>query len=277
MTELKSTFPLTYPTPTPLSNTDLITTSDLTREEDLLHNPFSFRHWWAAIQIAKDAFSAIQKAEPAPQIGPEIAALLGPLASPTARLSLQRLTYLYESALAQFPGSFKLWKSYLHTRMSFVLGKFVQKRRAGGKKKFPDMKDALEDEKEDLEEWEGGLDGFVGYEEWKSLIATFERALMFLPNVSHFSFTLDSLDDAQVYFSISSREYGSCISQYSPIHFAHPFSRILTHAIPMTVLSELYLRLFILEFGYGICCGQSQLAGQHASQSIDVTSRSTHQ
>ncbi len=46
-------------------------------------------------------------------------------------------------------------------RMSYVCGKFVHKRRAGGKKKFPEMKDALEDEKEDIEKWEGGLDGAV--------------------------------------------------------------------------------------------------------------------
>ena len=67
--------------------------------------------------------------------------------------------------------------------MSYILGKFVQKKRAGGRKKFPEMKDALEDEEEDLETWEGGVYGIIGYEEWKSLVATFERALMWLPNV----------------------------------------------------------------------------------------------
>ncbi len=68
-------------------------------------------------------------------------------------------------------------------RMSYVLGKQVVKKRAGGKKRFPEMKDALEEEKEDIEEWEAGLDGIVGWEEWKSLVATFERALMWLPKV----------------------------------------------------------------------------------------------
>ena len=70
----------------------------------------------------------------------------GPLSSPAARKSLQRQVYLYEAALAQFPGSFKLWKSYLQTRMSFVLGKLVFKKKAGGRKKFPEMREALEDE-----------------------------------------------------------------------------------------------------------------------------------
>lgn len=76
-----------------------------------------------------------------------------------------------------------MWKSYLQTRMTFVLGKRITKKKAGGKKKFPEMREALEDEKEDLEQWEGGLDGVVGWEEWRLLIATFERALMWLPRV----------------------------------------------------------------------------------------------
>ena len=180
---LKANFPLTNPVPTPLIHEELVTPSDATREEDLLRNPTSFRHWWSAIQATKEACSALQKSASTSDIPPAVSTLLGPLATPTARISLQRLTYLYEGAIAQFPGSFKLWKSYLHMRMSYVLGKFVQKKRAGGRKKFPEMKDALEDEEEDLETWEGGVDGIIGYEEWKSLVATFERALMWLPNV----------------------------------------------------------------------------------------------
>ena len=41
--------------------------------------------------------------------------------------------------------------------MSYVLGKFRIKRRAGGRKKLPEMKDALEDEKEDLEQWDPSI------------------------------------------------------------------------------------------------------------------------
>jgi pre-mRNA-splicing factor SYF1 len=67
--------------------------------------------------------------------------------------------------------------------MSFVLGKPIVKKVAGGKKKFPEMKDALEDEKDDVEQWETSLDAVVGWEEWRSLVATFERALMWLPKV----------------------------------------------------------------------------------------------
>ncbi|KAI0736927.1 protein prenylyltransferase [Fomitopsis betulina] len=180
---LTSNFPLTYPVPTPTNNSELVSTKDIIREEDLLRNPFSFRHWWTAIQNTKEASTALLKAEGPPGLAPEVAALLGPLASPTARKSLQRLTYLYEAALVNFPTSFKLWKSYLQTRMSYALGKLVIKKRSGGRKKLPEMREALEDEKEDMEKWEGGLDGIVGLAEWRSLVATFERALMWLPKM----------------------------------------------------------------------------------------------
>ena len=69
------------------------------------------------------------------------------------------------------------------TRMTYVCGKLIHRKKAGGRKKFPEMRDALEEEAEDLEQWEGGLDGVVGWGEWKALVATFERALMWLPRV----------------------------------------------------------------------------------------------
>lgn len=180
---LTSHFPLTLPIPTPTTNSNLLSIKDVQREEDLLRNPSSFRAWWTAIHTTKESFSAQLKAERRANLPDETAKLLGPLATPLARHSLQCLTYLYEAAIAQFPGSFKLWKSYLQMRMSYVLGRQVVKKRAGGRKKLPEMKDALEEEKEDLESWEDGLDGVVGWEEWRALVATYERALMWLPKV----------------------------------------------------------------------------------------------
>ncbi|KIY43646.1 protein prenylyltransferase [Fistulina hepatica ATCC 64428] len=175
---------LTVPVPTPTSHPELITAQDLAREEELLRNPNSFRIWWDTLNTAREACANQERAERhKSDISPGVDALLGPLATPLARISLQRLTYLYEVALTQFGGSFKLWKSYLKMRMSYVLGKPVVKKKAGGKKKFAEMKDALEDEREDLDEWENGLDGVVGWEEWKSLVAVFERALMWLPKL----------------------------------------------------------------------------------------------
>jgi pre-mRNA-splicing factor SYF1 len=182
--DYSSNFPLTFPIPSPATHPDLISTADLNREEDLLRNPTSFRAWWTAINVMRENYAVQSKVELASaKLDPTTSAILGPLALPLARHTLQRLTYTYEAALAQFPNSFKMWKSYLQMRMSFVLGKHVVKRRAGGKKKFPEMKEALEDAEEDLEEWETSLDPVVGWEEWKALVAVFERALMWIPKV----------------------------------------------------------------------------------------------
>ena len=182
---LTSHFPLTFPIPSPTSHPDLISPNDLHREEDLLRNPSSFRAWWTAINNARESLNALQRADrERNELHDEVAVLLGPLATTLGRQNLRRLTYLYEAALVHFPGSFKLWKSYLQMRMSYALGRLLPKKKSGGKKKFLEMKDALEEERGELEEWEGGLDGFIGWEEWKSLVATYERALMWLPKVS---------------------------------------------------------------------------------------------
>lgn len=214
---LTSNFPLTFPVPSPTTHPDLISSKDLHREEDLLRNPSSYRAWWTAINNTREAFNTLQKTERESDLPTEVVALLGPLATPLARKSLQRLTYIYEAALVQFPGSFKLWKAYLQMRMSYVLGKLVVKKKSGGKKKFPEMKDALEEEMGDLEQWEGGLDGVVGWDEWKALVATFERALMWLPKVCSINI-LNALAKAMG----SCPACGSCICLYSLIPSAPP-------------------------------------------------------
>ncbi|OCH87421.1 protein prenylyltransferase [Obba rivulosa] len=230
---LQSIFPLTSPVPTPRTHPDLVSPKDIHREEDLLHNPFSFRHWWTAIQNVKENSSAAQRAEGPLDLPPEVAALLGPLAFPNARKYLQRLTYLYESALVHFPTSFKLWKSYLQTRMSFVLGKLVVKKRAGGRKKFPEMREALEDEQEDMEQWEGGLDPIVGWEEWKSLIATFERALMWLPKMPRLWL---------LYLSIFNHPF--CPPLISHTHARRTFDRAL-RTLPPSLHSRIWARYLL--------------------------------
>src|SRR5260221_2656065 len=115
-----SYFPLTFPIPSPATHSDLISTADLNREEDLLRNPTSFRAWWTAINVMRENYAVLSKAELASaKLDPTTSAILGPLALPLARHTLQRLTYTYEAALAQFPNSFKMWKSYLQMRMLF--------------------------------------------------------------------------------------------------------------------------------------------------------------
>ncbi|KAJ8517323.1 hypothetical protein ONZ45_g5493 [Pleurotus djamor] len=230
---LQALFPLTYPTPNPITHPDLISVKDLHREEDLLRNPTSFRTWWSVIHAVREEFSTQQKLERSSETPSAVALLLGPLATPLARASLQRLTYLYEAALVNFAGSFKLWKSYLQLRMSFVLGKPVIKKRAGGKKKFPEMKDALEDEKDDLEEWEGGLDGIIGWEEWKSLISTFERALMWIPQLPRLWL---------MYLSIFN--HPKCPPQLSHTHARRTYDRALRTLAP-SLHSRIWVRYLL--------------------------------
>lgn len=183
---LAGVLPVTVPIPTPTNNTSLLSSKDLHREEDLLRNPGSFQVWWSAIQTAKEQAIASQKAQVASLS--DAHDLLGPLASATARGNVQRLTYLFESALVHFPGSFKLWKAYLSMRMFYVLGKGQKKKRAGARKKYAEMKESMEEEAIDQETYEGGLDGVLGWEEWKALVGTFERALTWLPTVSIISY-----------------------------------------------------------------------------------------
>ncbi|KAG2075994.1 hypothetical protein BDR04DRAFT_1090805 [Suillus decipiens] len=230
---LASQFPVTLPIPTPTTNSSLLSIKDVQREEDLLRNPSSFRAWWTAIHTTKEAFNAQLKAERRTNVPNEAATLLGPLATPLARHSLQCLTYLYEAAIAQFPGSFKLWKSYLQMRMSYVLGRQVIKKRAGGRKKLPEMKDALEEEKEDLESWEDGLDGVVGWGEWRSLIATYERALMWLPKLPRLWLMYSS-----VFF------HPMCPSLISHTHARRTFDRAL-RTLPPSLHSRIWVRYLL--------------------------------
>ena len=196
---LSSIFPLVFPVPVPSTHPDLLTANDIHREEDLLRNASSFRQWWTSINSTKDAHAVLQRAAVSPH-SPEVAALLGQLATPIARTALQRLTYLFESSLLQFPHSFKIWKAYLTMRMSFVLGRPIKPKRAGGRKKFPEMREALEDEELEALSYDGGLDGVVGWAEWKSLVAVFERALMHVPNVSVLFCVVFLLSGAYIFF-----------------------------------------------------------------------------
>ncbi|KZT41990.1 protein prenylyltransferase [Sistotremastrum suecicum HHB10207 ss-3] len=229
---LPFSFPLTNPIPNPLTHPDLLALNDLHREEDLLRNPFSFISWWNAINQTREAASAAQKTA-VPDVPADTATLLGPLSTPVARSSLQRLTYLYESALVNFPSSFKLWKAYLQMRSSYVLGKIIITKRAGGKKKLPSMKEALEDEKEYREKWDGGLDGTVGWEEWKSLVSVFERALMWLPKMPRIWL---------MYFSVLS--HPSCPPVLARTHARRTFDRAL-RTLPPSLHSRIWVRYLL--------------------------------
>jgi len=94
-----------------------------------------------------------------------------------------------------------LWKDYLKLRSKFVLGTATKELKLGAPRKKRGEEgvgrsmsewlgagkgevDEIEEGERDYEEhWEGALDGVVGYEEWRSLAAVHERAVMWLPNV----------------------------------------------------------------------------------------------
>lgn len=61
--ELSSLFPLTSPTPNPLTNPALIHPSSIPAEEDLCFNPDNFKTWWSLITATKERLSAEEKRE----------------------------------------------------------------------------------------------------------------------------------------------------------------------------------------------------------------------
>jgi len=254
--ELKARFPVAWPIPTPVTQSDMLAPSDLHREEDLLRNPHSFRHWWTAIQTARDStLTELKASTPDGKEDP----LLGPLASAVVRASFQRGVYMYEAALQVFPSSFKLWKAYLTFRSLYVLGRAVKAKRAGGRKKFQPMKDELEAEFDDLERYDGGIDGIIGWDEWKSLVATFERALMHLPNV-RFTRSKTCYAPTELFFS-RCRAFGCSTSTFSSTRNARqrflspmPGGRLIVHCAPSRLRCT-------PAFGRAIFFGQRRKAG----------------
>lgn len=177
---------LTVPPPSPLTRPDLIDVGSLAIEEDLAVHPDHLNAW---IRYA-DTISKRPGNDADGSKDNQNDELLGPLATPSSQRKLEQLTLIYERALAIFPTSYKLWKRYLTTRQSFILGPLdpaavkAHKANAGRAASTKlSVTHTLEFAASECK-WTGGLDGTVGYLEWKSLVATGERAIQCLPHVS---------------------------------------------------------------------------------------------
>lgn len=203
---MQGLFPLTSPVPTASSVADLINLEHLSLEHDLLKNPDQPGRWASYISTITDEVLASELSARGKATELEQSVLGAKLSTSEGRLGLQRLTDIYERAIAAEPKSFKLWKEYLAMRAKYVLGTPASpiKLNAPKKKRGDDGQgrsmvefleagkgqiDKLDEGERDIDSgWEGGLDGVVGWEEWRSLAAVHERALMWLPTVSFDSF-----------------------------------------------------------------------------------------
>ena len=191
MNDITSLFPLTSPYPDPATDDTLIPPADVMLEQELLRNPDNFRSWTSYIDHILEN-NIVKRPPPDISLTTSQVALLGPLASSTQRIALRRITSIYERALAQFPTRYSLWRDYLQARSRFVLGEpkggFEAKRKrdlqvAREKLDFgPTLLDSPDDEDFGAA-YKGGLDGTIGWQEWKSLAALYERALMWLPTM----------------------------------------------------------------------------------------------
>ncbi|GAA5866972.1 hypothetical protein JCM3774_003740 [Rhodotorula dairenensis] len=199
--DLTALLPLTVPLPTAASHPELLHADHLSTEHDLLRNPESLARWTAYLRTIHEEVDQSIRSARGQASGVERVLLGDSLATRQGRDGLVRLVDVYERALQHHPRSFSLWKNYLHTRCRFVLGKAAKplklaaprKRRGqdGVGRTMPEWLEAGKGEVDEIEEgerdyeleWEGALDGVLGFEEWKSLAAAYERAIAWLPQM----------------------------------------------------------------------------------------------
>lgn len=188
---VSSLFPLTYPVPSPITHKGLVPTDDIVLEQELLRNPDNIRTWMSYISHVEETNF---RKRPMPDQGLSSASvrMLGFLSDETLRLALQRIVSLYERALAVFPSSYKLWHRYLSARARFVLGDPIDGAEGRRHRLLQSAQHALEmgpsmlelrRSEEAHEKWEFSLDGTLGWKEWRSLAAAYERALQQLPTM----------------------------------------------------------------------------------------------
>ncbi|GAA6057939.1 hypothetical protein JCM3770_004444 [Rhodotorula araucariae] len=199
--ELAAFLPLTVPVPTLASHPALVRAEHLATEHELLRNPDSVERWQQYLeQVHEEVDHALRDARGTAS-GVERILLGDRLATPPGREALQRITDVYERALHHHPRSYPLWNAYLRARSAFVLGTPSKPLKLGAPRKrrgddgvgrtMTEWLEAGKGEVDDIEdgerdyegEWDGALDGVLGFDEWRSLAAAYERALMFLPQM----------------------------------------------------------------------------------------------
>ncbi|GAA5889753.1 hypothetical protein JCM6882_004311 [Rhodosporidiobolus microsporus] len=250
---LSSYFPLTSPPPTPLSHPHLLHPAHLATEHDLLRNPSSLPHWLSYIRTLTDEVDAALRSARGQASGVERMLLGDKLSSQAGRDGLQRLVDVYERALVHHPRSYKLWRDYLAVRSSFVLGTAAKGLKLGAPKKRRANErgeegrgmvewleagkgevDEIEEGERDWEsEWEGALDGVVGFEEWRALAAAHERCLMWLPQMPRLWLSYLTLF-----------LHPSCPSPLSHTHARRTFDRAL-RTLPPSLHSRIW-HLYLL-------------------------------
>ncbi|GAA5913892.1 hypothetical protein JCM8208_004990 [Rhodotorula glutinis] len=199
--DLAALLPLTVPVPTLASHPHLVRVDHLSTEHDLLRNPDSLERWQHYLHAVHDETDAALRDARGQASGVERMLLGDRLSTAPGRDSLQRLVDVYERALAHHPRSYALWHKYLRTRALFVLGRPAKQLKLGAPRKrrgdegvgrtMTEWLEAGKGEVDDLEDgerdydaqWDGALDGVLGFDEWRSLAAAYERALMFLPQM----------------------------------------------------------------------------------------------
>ncbi|GAA5831647.1 hypothetical protein JCM11251_000780 [Rhodosporidiobolus azoricus] len=252
-TAVAAHFPLTSPPPTFVSHPHLIHPQNLATEHDLLRNPSSLPRWLSYIQTIRDEVDAGLRDARGQATGVERMLLGDKLSTQAGREGLQRLVDVYERALVHHPRSYKLWRDYLAIRSSFVLGTPAKSLKLGAPKKKRTNErgeegrsmvewleagkgevDEIEEGERDWEsEWEGALDGVVGWEEWRSLAAVHERCLMWLPQMPRLWLSYLTLF-----------LHPSCPSPLSHTHARRTFDRAL-RTLPPSLHSRIW-HLYLL-------------------------------
>ncbi|WFD34574.1 pre-mRNA-splicing factor syf1 [Malassezia cuniculi] len=184
-------FPLTAPVPLPGTVEGLVPLDDVPLEQEVLRNPDNPRTWRSYITHVEET-NYKKRPQADDWLSPAAAELLGFMSDGEQRLALQRVVSIYERALAHFPTSYALWSAYLRTRSRFVLGEIRGGAEAARRRMLeasnrvlemgPTLLDARRDE-EAYDKWDYALDGTLGWREWRSLAAAYERALMWLPRM----------------------------------------------------------------------------------------------